>query len=65
MRMSSVVSALLGVDDRCSHLDKIVVASGNRYAANQFAALIPETLGPCHLSAGGALLRAQCPGMCE
>jgi hypothetical protein len=35
--------------------DEIVVAYGNRYAANQFEALIPETLGPCHLAAGGGI----------
>lgn len=35
--------------------DHIVVAYGNRYAANQFEALVPETLGPCHLVAGGGV----------
>ncbi|MFO7541434.1 MAG: DUF1611 domain-containing protein [Thiobacillus sp.] len=35
--------------------DEIVVAYGNRYAANQFEALIPETLGSCHLVAGGGI----------
>lgn len=35
--------------------DEIVVAYGNRYASNQFEALIPETLGPCHLVAGGGI----------
>lgn len=35
--------------------DEVVVAYGNRYAANQFEALIPETLGPCHLVAGGGI----------
>ena len=35
--------------------DEIVVAYGNRYASNQFEALVPETLGPCHLVAGGGV----------
>ena len=35
--------------------DEIVVTYGNRYASNQFEALIPETLGPCHLVAGGGI----------
>lgn len=35
--------------------DEIVVAYGNRYASNQFEAVIPETLGPCHLVAGGGI----------
>lgn len=35
--------------------DEIVVAYGNRYASNQFEALVPETLGPCHLAAGGGI----------
>ena len=35
--------------------DEIVVAYGNRYASNQFESEIPQTLGPCHLSAGGGI----------
>ena len=35
--------------------DEIVVAYGNRYASNQFESEVPETLGPCHLSAGGGI----------
>jgi hypothetical protein len=35
--------------------DEIVVAYGNRYAANQFEALLPATLGSCHLVAGGGI----------
>ncbi len=35
--------------------DEVVVAYGNRYASAQFEALVPETLGPCHLVAGGGL----------
>ncbi len=35
--------------------DEIVVAYGNRYASSQFEALLPETMGPCHLVAGGGL----------
>ncbi len=41
--------------------DEIVVAYGNRYACNQFEAVIPDTLGPCHLVAGGGIAsRATC-----
>lgn len=35
--------------------DEIVVAYGNRYASNQFEALVPTTMGPCHLVAGGGI----------
>jgi len=35
--------------------DEIVVAYGNRYASNQFEAVVPKTLGPCHLVAGGGV----------
>ena len=35
--------------------DEIVVAYGNRYASNQFESKVPNTLGPCHLSAGGGI----------
>ncbi|MDR7382702.1 DUF1611 domain-containing protein [Promicromonospora iranensis] len=35
--------------------DEIVVSYGSRYAADQFHAVIPEDLGPCHLAAGGGL----------
>jgi hypothetical protein len=35
--------------------DTIVVAYGNRYAPNQFEAVIPESLEPCHLVAGGGV----------
>jgi len=35
--------------------DEIVVAYGNRYAPSQFEAIVPKTLGPCHLVAGGGV----------
>jgi hypothetical protein len=35
--------------------DEIVVSYGSRYAADQFHAVIPEDLGPCHLAAAGGL----------
>lgn len=35
--------------------DEIVVAYGARYAPDQFEAVVPETLDPCHLAAGGGL----------
>ncbi|HET8795031.1 MAG TPA: DUF1611 domain-containing protein [Arthrobacter sp.] len=35
--------------------DEIVVAYGNRYAPDQFLAVVPEDLQPCHLVAGGGL----------
>lgn len=35
--------------------DEIVVAYGNRYASNQFEAIVPKTFGPCHLVAGGGV----------
>jgi hypothetical protein len=35
--------------------DEIVVSYGSRYAADQFLAVIPEDLGPCHLAAAGGL----------
>jgi hypothetical protein len=35
--------------------DEVVVAYGNRYASSQFEALVPRTLGPCHLVASGGV----------
>lgn len=35
--------------------DEILVAYGSRYAADQFLAMIPGDLGPCHLAAAGGL----------
>jgi hypothetical protein len=35
--------------------DTIVVAYGQRYAPDQFEAVIPEDLSPCHLVAGGGV----------
>lgn len=34
---------------------EVVVAYGNRYAPAQFEAAVPDTMGPCHLVAGGGL----------
>ena len=34
---------------------EIVVAYGNRYAPDQFEAVVPERLGPCHLVAAGGI----------
>ncbi len=35
--------------------DEIVVAYGNRYAPDQFGAMVPEDLSPCHLVAAGGI----------
>src|SRR5678816_2661310 len=35
--------------------DEIVVAYGNRYAPNQFEAVVPRSFGPCDLVAGGGV----------
>lgn len=35
--------------------DEIVVSYGNRYASDQFEALVPPDLGPCHLVASGGM----------
>ncbi|MBC2745297.1 MAG: DUF1611 domain-containing protein [Desulfosarcina sp.] len=35
--------------------DEIVVVYGNRYAPDQFEAVIPDTLAPCHLVAAGGI----------
>src|SRR5262245_34788063 len=34
---------------------EVVVAYGHRYAPNQFEAEVPDSLGPCHLVAGGGV----------
>jgi AAA domain-containing protein len=40
--------------------DEIVVVYGNRYASSQFEAVVPRTLGPCHLvAAGGVAAKAR------
>ena len=46
------------INGRKRHLfpgDEVVVAYGNRYASNQFESEVPESVGPCHLVAGGGL----------
>jgi hypothetical protein len=51
-------AALQLVNGRRRHLfpgDEIVVAYGHRYASNQFESEVPESLGPCHLVAGGGI----------
>ncbi|HYM82462.1 MAG TPA: DUF1611 domain-containing protein [Candidatus Limnocylindria bacterium] len=51
-------SALQLPDGRRKRLflgDEIVVAYGNRYAPNQFEAVVPKTLGPCQLVASGGV----------
>lgn len=35
--------------------DEVVVVYGHRYACEQFEALVPDNLGPCHLVAGGGI----------
>ena len=35
--------------------DEVIVAFGNRYAPDQFEALVPEDMGPCALAAGGGI----------
>ena len=35
--------------------DKILVSYGNRYAPDQFEAIVPDDLSPCHLVAGGGI----------
>ncbi|HEX4872783.1 MAG TPA: hypothetical protein VFV27_10745 [Nevskiaceae bacterium] len=35
--------------------DRLILAYGNRYAPDQFEALVPDDLGPCDLIAGGGL----------
>ncbi|MDX2307338.1 MAG: molybdopterin-guanine dinucleotide biosynthesis protein MobB [Hyphomicrobium sp.] len=35
--------------------DEILVCYGNRYAPDQFEAVVPQNLGPCHLVAAGGL----------
>jgi len=45
-------------DGRRAHLfpgDDVVVAYGNRYAPDQFEAILPDRLGPCHLVAAGGI----------
>lgn len=41
--------------------DEVILAYGNRYAPDQFEALLPESLGPCEMvAAGGLAARAVC-----
>ena len=45
-------------DGRRAHLfpgDDVVVAYGNRYAPDQFEAIVPDCLGICHLVAAGGI----------
>ena len=50
--------ALQLISGRRRHLfpgDEVVVAYGNRYASSQFESFVPESMGPCHLVAGGGI----------
>lgn len=38
-----------------ARLDRIIVAYGNRYAPDQFEAIVGNSLAPCHLVAGGGV----------
>jgi hypothetical protein len=35
--------------------NEVIVAYGNRYASSQFEAVVPESMGPCHLVASGGI----------
>lgn len=35
--------------------DEVILAYGNRYAPDQFEAIIPDDLGPCHMVAAGGV----------
>ena len=46
------------VTGRKAHLepgDEVIIACGNRYAADQFEGFVPERLGPAHLIAAGGV----------
>lgn len=46
------------IDGRRSQLfvgDPIIVVYGNRYAPDQYEAVVPDHLGPCHLAASGGI----------
>lgn len=36
--------------------DEVIACYGNRYAPDQFEAVVPNTLAPCHLVAGGGIV---------
>ena len=38
--------------------DEVVLVYGNRYATDQFEALVPQDLGPCHMVASGGIAAA-------
>ncbi len=40
--------------------DEIIVCYGDRYAPDQYEALVPEDLGPCHLVAAGGVAAKAC-----
>jgi hypothetical protein len=35
--------------------DEVLVSYGNRYAPNQFEAVVPDSMSPCHLAAAGGI----------
>ncbi len=46
------------VDGRRARLiegDEVILAYGNRYAPDQFEAVVPDHLGPCHMVAAGGI----------
>ena len=36
--------------------DKVILCYGNRYAPDQFEAVVPDSLAPCHLAASGGIM---------
>jgi len=36
--------------------DKVILSYGNRYAPDQFEAVVPDSLAPCHLAAAGGVM---------
>ncbi len=36
--------------------DKVVLCYGNRYAPDQYEAVVPDSLAPCHLAAAGGIM---------
>lgn len=46
------------IDGRRARLftgDEVILAYGNRYAPDQFEAIVPQDLGPCHMVAAGGI----------
>ena len=55
IRQHKRIELVTGRRARLEQGDEVILACGNRYAADQFEGFVPESLGPAHLIAAGGV----------